>query len=1114
MINLKKAAAVFLAATIIFTISAPVRGMEVEEAPGRQKTAGYSQAEDGMTDPEHELSADDSAYSQQTQSGSAEENPEQSDPAPDMEAESNKEAAAGSQNDETPQVSDGVQAGASDQTADGAGMSSEAEDQGAPLADAEDPAQSTAPASDSGGVSGASMSPALSGSEPGSQTSDTAGTQSSAQTSDGAGTQSSVQTSDGAGTQSASQASDTAGAQSGTPTSDATAAPTPTPTPAAKTDSARANLNATIKDAKSRDLSGYTVKSAALFRAAIKAAESVSADKSAQDSQLSQAEKLLVCTFTALMTKESSESALKKAQSGNYDGTYTVSGRLMHATSAGQSSMGNDALKKPFQVIVTGGKPVLRIEFTALTAKLGSISFTGYLGKLNYFPGYTGSSVPAKETPAACPVASWYELVDDYNDPKTGLDPSMRGKKYPHVVTMPVDFSQSSFYVQVYVSVMESISAGSGTQFAKLEIDWDTMKQISGTDTDRTVLKEKTNLIRSWLTAMSSGKVSKSCTEAEKQLITAAAESGEAAVDDMNITQKEIDATVDALNHICTMFSIRAAADKTKLSAAIAKADKYLVKTSVYTAASLKNLKAARKAGSIVYEEYTSTQEQTDAQTKKINAAIKALKKITANKKKLAAAIKKANARLKKTSLYTKASLAKLKKVKTAANKVYKKSNATQKQVDAQTAKINAAIKALKKKTASKSGSKAKTGSKSGSGSKKNTKTTKSSAKKTTGKKAASSKTTSGSTAAGSGSQNAAGTGQKADFRSLADGEYTITGSMVKIDRQTASMSNDAINHAIKLTVSGGAYAVTIEFRGLQINNMLGYLGKLRYFQSGYTLDGNGSPQGSLAEAAVESYQTDASGNRLKDNLGTDYPKTVTVPLIPEAMQDGFVPLQVFVPIMESISAGTGTQPVFLKLDLNSVTTGFSASSGGTAASAGNSGTSAGTSGTSSGRSSLPGSTASAGSTGSSTGTSSAGAASGGSPLGGSTLEGSLPDEEDLEESSVDAPDADEEDDESEGAGESALSGLGSLDSPDADAGTGGESTYSASSASEAEGSEEETVSDQAGTADEAEETPEPPLRKMAKPMGIGTPVIIAGLILNELRRRKILVPGRLRKKP
>lgn len=53
----------------------------------------------------------------------------------------------------------------------------------------------------------------------------------------------------------------------------------------------------------------------------------------------------------------------------------------------------------------------------------------------------------------------------------------------------------------------------------------------------------------------------------------------------------------------------------------------------------------------------------------------------------------------------------------------------------------------------------------------------------------------------------------------------------------------------------------------------------------------------------------------VSDDFGTDYPDIVTFELIPEALNDGYVPLQVFVPIMDSISAGTGTQPVFLALD-------------------------------------------------------------------------------------------------------------------------------------------------------------------------------------------------------
>lgn len=104
------------------------------------------------------------------------------------------------------------------------------------------------------------------------------------------------------------------------------------------------------------------------------------------------------------------------------------------------------------------------------------------------------------------------------------------------------------------------------------------------------------------------------------------------------------------------------------------------------------------------------------------------------------------------------------------------------------------------------------------------------------------------------------------DRNNLEDGIYAVTGSMVKIDKTTASMSNEAINHTIKLTVKDGKYYLTMDFQGLKINSQFGYLGTLKYFLSGYTLDQYGSPQGVLKEVTIDAYQADENGNRVKDN--------------------------------------------------------------------------------------------------------------------------------------------------------------------------------------------------------------------------------------------------------
>lgn len=152
------------------------------------------------------------------------------------------------------------------------------------------------------------------------------------------------------------------------------------------------------------------------------------------------------------------------------------------------------------------------------------------------------------------------------------------------------------------------------------------------------------------------------------------------------------------------------------------------------------------------------------------------------------------------------------------------------------------------------------------------------------------------------------------DKNALADGIYSITGKMVKVDKVTASMSDKAISHTIKLTVKNGVYYLTLDFTGLDIGGQYGYMGNLSYYIDGYTQNTYGVIQGTLQSAVIDSYQTSADGTKIKDNYGTDYPKKVTFPMISQAVSDGYVPLQVNVPIMDLI-AGAGTQQMFLALD-------------------------------------------------------------------------------------------------------------------------------------------------------------------------------------------------------
>lgn len=153
----------------------------------------------------------------------------------------------------------------------------------------------------------------------------------------------------------------------------------------------------------------------------------------------------------------------------------------------------------------------------------------------------------------------------------------------------------------------------------------------------------------------------------------------------------------------------------------------------------------------------------------------------------------------------------------------------------------------------------------------------------------------------------------------LEDGVYVVEGTMYKPDLVTKSMADTAFNHNIQMTVKDGKATLTMNFKGMEITGRQGYLGSLKYYDAGYQKDAGNNPTGTLKDVTVESVQKYSDGVIISDDFGTNYPDVVSFAVIPEALEDGIVPLQVFVPIMESITAGTGNQNVYLKLDLGNL---------------------------------------------------------------------------------------------------------------------------------------------------------------------------------------------------
>lgn len=158
----------------------------------------------------------------------------------------------------------------------------------------------------------------------------------------------------------------------------------------------------------------------------------------------------------------------------------------------------------------------------------------------------------------------------------------------------------------------------------------------------------------------------------------------------------------------------------------------------------------------------------------------------------------------------------------------------------------------------------------------------------------------------------------------LSDGVYKVQGEMLKVDKVNYSMSNNAINHNIKLVVKNGLPYISMNFNGMNVQTFRGYLKNMNYYKTGFSFDKYKNPTGEVAPVTVESYQTYTDGTLYSDDFDTDYPNEITFPLVLEAAKGGtdcnYIPLQVYVPVMEYLSKGSGTQNVYLKLDYSTIT--------------------------------------------------------------------------------------------------------------------------------------------------------------------------------------------------
>ena len=423
------------------------------------------------------------------------------------------------------------------------------------------------------------------------------------------------------------------------------------------------------------------------------------------------------------------------------DGTYTINGVLRHAVQD-QDSMGNTAISKPMTLQVSGGNCQLVLDLVPLTIRLGKKDFNGYLAETLYYPDVDGRVPTESDAASASEILEQYDGVyDSYNDPENGLDENVKGMIYPKKIAIPVTAGDGEIWTQVYVPVMEAVSAGSGEQYARLQLDWSSLTLVSNP------------------------------TEPSTETPSTGQPSTEQPGNNGN--QKP----------------------------SSEKADKSGLHTLLLSATSLSG----------------------------------------------------------RENVYTKESLEALKKAIAVAQNVYDNENVTKLQITKQQNALSQAIINLDQK-----------------------------------------KTT---------SSTEDNSGESLDIKTLSDGVYYLPGKMMKTDKQSLSMANEALDHSVKLTVKKKKYTLTLSFNGLTINGQKGYLGWLKYYKAGYKTDTYGGPVGDLKSVDVTKKQS-----------GTDYPKEISFTMIEEAKEDGYVPLRVFVPVMDAISAGSGTQNVYLKLDFKNIT--------------------------------------------------------------------------------------------------------------------------------------------------------------------------------------------------
>ena len=178
------------------------------------------------------------------------------------------------------------------------------------------------------------------------------------------------------------------------------------------------------------------------------------------------------------------------------------------------------------------------------------------------------------------------------------------------------------------------------------------------------------------------------------------------------------------------------------------------------------------------------------------------------------------------------------------------------------------------------------------------------------------------------------------DVKNLPDGTYNIksVGEKKNVEALTFSQEGresmatvELDTEKAKLVVKNWQYSVNISFKPITFGGLTGYLGDLKYYDAYKTHANRSEIKDSNFKdtTIIENYsknEKDAFSDVYKKKFPgrTVYPKTLSYNVDKNKIDvnnelETFT--QVFVPVMESIFPGAGTQRMILKYDLSSLTT-------------------------------------------------------------------------------------------------------------------------------------------------------------------------------------------------